>query len=112
MDAWGNVPYFEALKFNGSIPYDDQQAIYTDLFKELKEAVAQFDGGAAFQGDILLGGDITRWKQFANSIRVMMGVRIAKADAVKGKAEVLDALRSPGGVLTTNADDVMLEYPE
>lgn len=111
VDAWGNVPYFEALKFNGSIPYDDQQAIYTDLFKELKEAVAQFDGGAAFQGDILLGGDITRWKQFANSIRVMMGVRIAKADAVKGKAEVLDALGSPGGVLTTNADDVMLEYP-
>jgi Starch-binding associating with outer membrane len=111
IDAWGNVPYTQALKYEGVIPYDDQQAIYTDLFKELKEAVAQFDGGAPFQGDILLGGDITRWKKFANSIRVMMGVRIAKADATKGKAEVLDALANPAGVLTSYTEDVKLAYP-
>ena len=111
IDAWGNVPYSQALKYNGTIPYDDQQAIYTDLFKELKEAVAQFDGGNSFQGDILLGGDITKWKKFANSLRVIMGVRIAKADATKGKAEVLDALASSGGVLTSYTDDVKLAYP-
>jgi len=111
IDAWGNVPYSQALKYNGTIPYDDQQAIYTDLFKELKEAVAQFDGGNSFQGDILLGGDITKWKKFANSLRVIMGVRIAKADAAKGKAEVLDALASSGGVLTSYTDDVKLAYP-
>jgi len=111
IDAWGNVPYSQALKYNGVIPYDEQQAIYTDLFKELKEAVAQFDGGNSFQGDILLGGDITKWKKFANSLRVIMGVRIAKADAAKGKAEVLDALASSGGVLTSYTDDVKLVYP-
>jgi hypothetical protein len=111
VDAWGNVPYSQALKYNGAIPYDDQQAIYTDLFKELKEAVAGFDGGPSFQGDILLGGDLTKWKKFANSLRVIMGVRIAKADATKGKAEVLDALANPAGVLTSYTEDVKLAYP-
>jgi hypothetical protein len=109
IDAWGNVPYSQALQFKGTIPYDDQQAIYTSLFKELKEAVAQFDGGAPFQGDILLGGDITKWKKFANSLRIIMGTRIAKADPAKGKTEVLDALASSGGVLTT--ENVQLAYP-
>lgn len=110
VDYWGKVPYSAALKFNGLIPYDDDQAIYTDLFKELKEAAAQLDASkASFQGDILLGGNIGKWKKFANSLRVVMGLRVAKADAAKGKAEVLDALA--GGVIETNADNVMLAYP-
>lgn len=110
-DAWGDVPYFQALDFKGEIPYDSQKDIYNDLFKELKEAVAQFDGGAPFKGDILLHGDIAAWKKFANSLRLIMAIRLAYIDANKGKAEFLDALNNPAGVLTTNADDVMLAYP-
>jgi hypothetical protein len=110
-DAWGNVPYSKALQFQGVIPYDEQQAIYTDLLKELKEAVNQFDGGAPFQGDILLGGSIANWKRFANSLRLMMGVRIAKIDATKGKAEVLDALASSAGLISSFTEDVKLVYP-
>ncbi len=110
-DAWGNVPYSQALKAVGTIPYDEQQSIYTDLFKELREAIAQFDGGASFQGDILLGGDLSMWRKFANSIRLMMGVRLAKIDATKGKAEVLDALASSAGLISSYTEDVKLAYP-
>ncbi len=46
-DIFGDLPYSKALQGdNGVTPYDKQQAIYTDMFKELTEAVAQFDGGA------------------------------------------------------------------
>jgi len=110
-DAWGNIPYSKALQYNGVIPYDDQQAIYTDLLKELKEAIVQFDGGNTFKGDILLGGSIARWKKFANSIRLMMGVRLAKIDPAKGKAEVLDAIANPAGLLSSYTEDVKLVYP-
>lgn len=111
-DAWGNVPYSEALKFNGNIKYDDQKDIYYDLVKELKEASAALDAAKApFTGDILLGGNITRWKKFANSLRLILGMRMVKADPVKGKAEVLDALAASGGVITSNADNVRLAYP-
>ncbi|MDZ7900551.1 MAG: SusD/RagB family nutrient-binding outer membrane lipoprotein [Arcicella sp.] len=58
-DRWGDVPYSEALKGRLiSPPFDSQQAIYTDLFKELKEAQAQFDGGKAVVGDILLSTEM------------------------------------------------------
>jgi hypothetical protein len=110
-DAWGDVPYSLALKYKGDIAYDAQQSIYTDLLKELKEAIGQFDAGVTFQGDILLGRDNARWKKFANSLRLMMGVRLAKIDATKGKAEVLDALANPAGVLTSYTEDVKLAYP-
>jgi hypothetical protein len=96
------------LNFNGQIPYDKQQDIYTDLFKELKQAVGQFDGGAPVKGDILLDGNITRWKKFANSLRMIMALRLSSVDAAKGKTEFLDAMASSGGYLTTNADDVAI----
>jgi hypothetical protein len=110
-DAWGDIPYFQALNFNGQIPYDKQEDIYADLFKELKEAVAQFDGGAEFKGDILLHGDINAWKKFANSLRMIMAIRLSSVDANKGKTEFLDAMAGSGGFLSSNADDVMLDYP-
>ena len=110
-DQWGDIPYSQALNFNGQIPYDKQQDIYTDLFKELKQAVGQFDGGATVKGDILLDGNIAAWKKFANSLRMIMALRLSSVDATKGKAEFLDAMGTSGGYLTTNADDIQLVYP-
>ena len=110
-DQWGDIPYFKALNINGQIPYDKQQDIYTDLFKELKEAIAQFDGGATVKGDILLNGNIVAWKKFANSLRMIMALRLSSVDAAKGKAEFLAAMGASGGYLATNADDIQLVYP-
>jgi hypothetical protein len=110
-DQWGDIPYFQALNFNGQIPYDKQQDIYTDLLKELKQAIGQFDGGATVKGDILLDGNIAKWKKFANSLRMIMALHLSSVDAAKGKTEFLDAMGSSGGYLTTNADDIQLVYP-
>src|SRR5206468_5127000 len=72
-DCYGDLPYFDALKGNGIIKYDAQSAIYPDLIKELKEAVAQFiTPTVILKGDILFGGDISKWKKFANSLRLLI----------------------------------------
>jgi Starch-binding associating with outer membrane len=108
-DIYGDIPYSKALQGdNGIVPYDKQQAIYTDLFKELTEAVAQFDGGVAVSGDILFGGDETKWKQFANSIHLLMALRISKIDSVTGKTEFNKALSA--GVIGTG-QSIQLQFP-
>lgn len=109
-DSWGDIPYKGALK--GERPdYDKQQDIYTALFSELSAAVSGFDGGAPCKGDILYGGDQTKWKKLANSIRLMMAVRISKIDAAKGATEAAAAVAASGGVITSNADNAVLAYP-
>ncbi|MFD2523546.1 SusD/RagB family nutrient-binding outer membrane lipoprotein [Emticicia soli] len=109
-DRWGDIPYSQALKGkeNFSPAYDSQQAIYTDLFKELKEAQAQFNSGATVKGDILLNGNTTRWKKFANTLRMIMALRLSKVDAAKGKAEFVAAMAD--GPLASNADNVKYGY--
>jgi len=78
-DRWGDVPYTEALNSNNITPkFSKQEDIYKDLFKELKEAVAQIDGGAGPTGDIMFGGDMSSWKKFAATQRLLMALRLSK----------------------------------
>jgi hypothetical protein len=109
-DRYGDMPYFEALKGNTQPVFNTQEEIYADLFKELKEASNQFDAtGEKVKGDLLYNGDITKWKHFANTLRMILALRIANVDPVKGKAEFLDALASGGFI--NNTESAMLAYP-
>lgn len=109
-DRWGDIPYSQALKgAEGFSPsFDSQQAIYSDLFKEWKEAQAQFDAGKTVVGDILLSGNVAKWKKFANSLRAIAALRLSKIDPAKGKAEFAAAIAD--GVITSNADNVSFKY--
>ena len=109
-DRWGDIPYFNALKGkeNFSPVYDHQKDVYYDLMKELKEAAAQIDNGNGVTGDILYGGNMANWKRFANSMRLLMALRLSKADAAKGKIEFTDALN--GGVFTDNSQNAVFVH--
>lgn len=112
-DRWNDIPYSQALQ--GSIPgYDKQEAIYKDLLKELKEAVAQFDGASAISGDFIYGNDPAKWKKFANSLRMVLALRLSKKypaasdyPAVAFKEAYLDA----AGHFTANSENFTIAYP-
>jgi hypothetical protein len=111
-DRYGDMPYSEALKGTSNPKYDKQEDIYPDLLKELREAVGQFDNlPPTVKGDVLFNGNTTRWKQFANSWRLILALRISKANPTLGKTEFNDALNADGGLLETSADDIVLAYP-
>jgi hypothetical protein len=113
-DRWGDIPYTQALKGDPNVAFDTQESIYKDLLKQLADAVAKFDNGAAIKGDIAYNGDIAKWKKLANSMRMLMALRLSKvypgaADyaATQFKAALSDA----AGSIATNADNFKLAYP-
>ncbi|MFD2570718.1 SusD/RagB family nutrient-binding outer membrane lipoprotein [Spirosoma soli] len=94
VDTYGNIPYTEALNglTTASPKYDDQVAIYEDLFKQVDAALALFDQADAksAQGetvldpganDIVFGGDVdlherlVLWREFANTLKLRMLLR-------------------------------------
>lgn len=106
-DRWGGLPYSEALQGdeNFSPAYDDQQSIYAALVTELEEAVAQMDGGLGPTGDILFDGDMTKWAQFANTLRAKIALRMSGVNAATAKSVFEDAVSD--GLIT---EDVMYPY--
>lgn len=113
-DSYGDIPYFEAIKgFSEGITtpkYDKQSDIYLDMLKELSEAAGALTTSKAnpLTADIIYKGDITKWKKFAYSLMLRLGLRIMKADAVNGKKYIDMAIA--GGVMTSNADNFVVYY--
>jgi Starch-binding associating with outer membrane len=110
-DKWGDIPYSQALQGNVAFSpvYDKQQDIYTALFKELTEAVAQINvAETGVVGDVLLDGDMAAWKRFANTQRMIMALRLSKADATKGKAEYAAAIAA--GVISNNSQNILYKF--
>lgn len=116
-DVYGDVPYFEAGKAleseNFTPAYDPQSEIYPDLLKELTEAVNQLDPAQPFFGsqDIMYGGDVTQWQKFGNSMRLRLALRLIEVDPQTAQQEAVAALNAPGGVMTSNEDMALIEYP-
>ncbi|HEV7332002.1 MAG TPA: SusD/RagB family nutrient-binding outer membrane lipoprotein [Flavisolibacter sp.] len=110
-DRYGDIPYSQALKGNEAFSpvYDKQQDIYTDLFKELAEAQAQIKTGEnKVVGDVILNGDMAAWKRFANTLRMVMALRLSKVDPTKGKIEY--AAADAAGVITSNAQNISYKF--
>lgn len=110
-DRWGDIPYSDALqgKENFTPKYDKQKDIYYDLFKELKEASTQIEEDEnPVKGDILYNGDMNKWRKFANSMHMLMALRLSKVEPVKGSAEFKDAMSGP--IMQNNNESAVYKH--
>ena len=108
-DRWGDVPFTEALRGRDDFTpkYDRQEEIYDSLFKQLSDASNMIVTGN-LTSDILYGGDMTKWKKLANSIRLLMALRISEVNPTRGAAEFNSALTA--GIMTSNADNMVFKH--
>jgi len=113
-DLYGDVPYTEAGQAsenqNYTPKYDMQSDIYADLLKELDEAAAALDASQPTfgDGDLIYGGDITKWKQFAYSLMLRLGMRLTNVAPDLAEEWVKKAIA--GGVILNNADVASIQY--
>ena len=85
VDLYGDVPYTEAWKGSANITpaYDDDYAIYQDLIANLEDARALIAAANPNAEDIapvdtMLGGDMAKWNEFANTIQLRMCLRMSE----------------------------------
>ncbi len=112
-DAYGDVPYKEASMGSEGIfkpKYDKQSAIYPWMLQDLELAIAQLNTSkGSFGGaDVIYKGSVQKWKAFAYSLMLRLGMRMTKVDANLSKQWVQKAIA--GGVMQSNADIAKLEH--
>jgi hypothetical protein len=115
VNTFGNIPYSQALDINNVQPvYDDDAAIYNDLFTRLDAAIAALaqnrNEAGLGSGDLYYHGDLDSWIRFANSLKLRMGITIADADPAKARTMVETAVNHPDGVFTSSAEEAKLVY--
>ena len=109
---WGNIPYSEALNINDVSPkYDDALTIHKDLIARVTADVAALDvsNGSFGSADLIYGGDVSMWKEFANGLLVKMAIQIA--DVSSESSLVQSTIQAAmGGVFPNAGDNAMFNY--
>ncbi len=108
-DRWGMIPFSEALMGEENIKpkFDTQEAIYNGLFALIDESLQSINTLGSIKGDILFNGDLNRWKQFGNTLKLIMAMRISDVDQALAKTKFSEAINA--GVIKSNAENIF--YP-
>ncbi|PZR28961.1 MAG: SusD/RagB family nutrient-binding outer membrane lipoprotein [Citrobacter freundii] len=109
VDEYDAIPYFDALKGSGNTTpaYTPAADIYKDLYKEIDAAIATIRNAVQpvsltynlGKADPMFNGDMTKWLQFANTMKLKLLVRASKTNIFSGVTPTFDA----AGFLTTDA---------
>ncbi len=106
VDAYNDVPYSQALQGAAYLTpvYDPAKDVYKSLATELDSAMAYFVKGDATPGvtplstyDVLFKGDVTKWKQLINTLKLRLIVR------ANGKVTFANTTFTADGFLTKDA---------
>ena len=111
-DTYGDIPYFEAVKGyegrNFFPKYDTQDSIYTDFFIQLDKAVLLLDANKQLTGDLIYQGDVTKWKKFANSLRLRLAMRLVNVNEAKAKEQAMIAVQ--GGLMSSYTETAYVKH--
>lgn len=112
-DMYGDIPYFEGgYGYEGGVlkpKYDEQKDIYADFFKQLEIANEEFSTGTdVLTYDQYYGGDVNKWRKYANSLRLRLAMRLVKIDPELAKEQAAIAIEN--GVMESNDDLCLVKY--
>ena len=112
-DLFGDMPFSDAFKGNENIltpKFDTQQEIYDTLKTILDKAISDLGSttnAIAVGGDVIYGGDKTKWLKAAYSIKARHALQLS---GVNGSAAYTEALTAAANGFASNADDYMVPW--
>ena len=109
---YGPVPYSQALNPDiTEIKFDGEAEIYTSLLSRLKIAsdAIKLDGDK-FSPDIMYGGDLLKWKKFANSLRLRLALRSQLVIPEVSAAAITDIMSNESVLLSAEADNAKVAF--
>ncbi|MEQ8582075.1 MAG: SusD/RagB family nutrient-binding outer membrane lipoprotein [Marinoscillum sp.] len=111
-DLYGDIPNTEAIRATEGIfapAYDEQSVVYDSILAKLDRANALIAGGNGSLNsatDLMYGGDVAKWRKFANSLKIRCLMRISGVRDVS--ADLQATVARP--IFTSNADNAAIAY--
>lgn len=113
-DMFGPIPYKHAGEPILIVPYDSQEDVYQYFFEDLSEAIniltpiAEQNGRLMTDYDAVYGGNIRKWVQYANSLKLRLAMRIRYVDPSKAQQYAEEAVNHQIGVITAKEDEAQI----
>ncbi len=113
---YGDIPYSESIIDNAPLSpvYDKQEDIYFTLISKLKSAGLSIEPSSQVDAvtDLIFGGDMTKWKKFANTLLIRYAMYMSDVAPDSAKALLNEILDHPEvyPVMESNSDNAFFHY--
>ncbi|WP_303318822.1 SusD/RagB family nutrient-binding outer membrane lipoprotein [Flavivirga abyssicola] len=112
-DSYGDVPMSEANKTSEGLIspiYDKQEDIYNALLNKLEEANMLINTSETVTGDILYGGDMLKWKKFANSLKLRLLIHTSNVQNIATDINTIINDSNTYPIFESNDDNAIYKY--
>ena len=120
VDAWGKVPYSQALLFTGntSPSFDDGEAIYNDLDRMLDEAITDLNSTSSVKSPAAnstiypgaFSASKPRWIKLANTLKLRMYIHLSKKDKAGAVQKITQLVNSGATFMDANTDNFQMAF--
>jgi len=110
----GDIPYSEAIKGEEEIyfpKYDTQKEVFLGMLNELDEADKLFASGESFEGDIIYGGNVSKWRKAVNvlQLKLLINLYTKEGDSdLRLRERFQNVLSRP--LFESNSDNLQIVY--
>jgi hypothetical protein len=115
-DAWGDVPFSEALKGdegNVAPAFDGQMDVYDGILNMVNEGLGMLDDNFASPGadDLIFNGDLYSWYEFGNTLKLKILLRQSEIRPSVAQAAISDMFNN-GEPFLEDGYDAKLTYAD
>lgn len=110
LESFGPIPYTAAGKGAIDVPFDSEETVYTEMLKDLAEAVEALTPKAVSNikvlgdYDLVFNGDATKWVKYANSLMLRLAIRLRSVKPELAKQYAKLAVDHSIGIMTEVGD--------
>jgi len=120
-DGWGDVPFRQALKgqyTDGHVvnpAYDSQAVIYRGIITLIDSANKLINTNDPIHpgaDDLIYGGDMSKWQEFSNTLKLKVYMRMSEIDPTTAQAGIIALYASPNHsfIGIPGTDDAKIAY--
>ena len=117
--TFGDIPYSQALKGEAeqiyTPVYDTQEQVFAGILQHLATADSLLAlDGSVIDGDIIYGGDASKWRKLVNSFRLKVLMSLSRRGTVGGMdvAQEFAATVAEKPLMESIADDAKVVYED
>ncbi len=120
VDAWGKAPYSAALQFtaNTAPSYDDGEAIYNDLDRQLDAAIADINATSSVKSpganSTIFTGAFSaskpKWEKLANTLKLRLYLHLSKKDKPGAVQKITTLVNSGAAFMGANGDNFQMAF--
>lgn len=121
VDAWGDVPYFNASMFEENLKpeVDDDELIYKDLIRLIDEGIADINAGTSvlspnsFSSIYASNSWATskeKWEKFGNTLKLRIYLHYSAKDPNFSKTKINELINSGAKFFASNEDGFIMNF--